>query len=48
MYSKQFPGIIGAILQFANLKNEYRTLVESINEQLLRIVLHIMKNKNDF
>lgn len=48
MFQIQFPKIIQAVLQYANIKNEYQPVVAGINEQLLKLVLSIMKNKSDF
>lgn len=48
MFSNLFPKILQTILRYTNTKEEYAKQVSEINLKLLKIVIKIMKNKNDF
>mmetsp|Transcript_9081 Transcript_9081/g.6841 ORF Transcript_9081/g.6841 Transcript_9081/m.6841 type:complete len:227 (-) Transcript_9081:648-1328(-) len=48
VFQKTFPKIIQAILMYAHLREEYKKMVQKINEELMQIVLIILKSKDDF
>lgn len=47
MFEKHFPDIIEIILIFIS-KARFKDLVNNINTLMLKLVLAIMKDKNDF
>lgn len=43
-----FPKILQTIMHFTLNKEDYTIQVTEVNSKLLKIVLKILKNKNDF
>ena len=50
MYKEQFPDIVEIILIYTYRKQykDFQDLVQAIDNYMLRLVLEIMKDKNDF
>ena len=47
IFKEQFPDIIEIILIYSQRK-QFQELVQKINKRVLKLVLEIMKDKNDF